>query len=68
MYFNNDYSILWFIENENKRMWVLPLIPRIYREIGGGVYGRIFTIPNYRINDFNNYKHSLVKYYIHNIK
>ena len=47
---------------------MLPLIPRFYREIGGGVYGRIFTIPNSRIYDFCNYKRCLVKYYIHNTK
>lgn len=58
------YSI--FIGNENKQMCVLPLIPRGFaREIGGGVYGRFFTIPNNRIYDVFNYKRCLIEYYIH---
>lgn len=30
-------------------------------------YGRIFTIPNYRINVIGNHKCRLVVYYIHNL-
>ena len=30
------------------------------------VYGRFLTIPNIRIYVFNNYKRSLIVYYIHN--
>ena len=33
----------------------------------GGVYGRIFAIPNYRIYDFSNYKRSLIDSYIHTL-
>ena len=31
------------------------------------VYGRFLTIPNIRIYVFNNYKRSLIVYYIHNV-
>ena len=67
LFFMKICSIVVAIGNENKQMWVLPLIPRFYREIGGGVYGRIFTIPNLRIYDFCNYKRSLIDSYIYNV-
>ena len=49
-------------------MWELPLnfIVSTMRK-WGGVYGKIFTIPSYRIYDFNNYKRSLIDIYIHTL-
>ena len=35
------------------------------REQGGGEYGEIISIPNYRINSFDNHKLSLVVYNLH---
>ena len=33
----------------------------------GGVYGKIYTIPNTRINDFTNCKRSLISNHIYNV-
>ena len=44
MLFCKKYYIVLDIGSENKQMWVLPLIPRAYREIGGGVYMLDFLI------------------------
>ena len=68
LFFYLKYCILINIGNEQKSRCVLPLY-YIAIAMGewGGVYGRIFTIPNYRIYDFNNYKRSLIDSYIHNV-
>ena len=47
-------------------MEVLPLIPRLYREIGGDVYGNYISFNIYNGNILN-YKHILIDDYIHNV-
>ena len=68
MNFYYKYGIVIADRNEIADMLRLPLSLLVKfegKEVV--VYGRFLTIPNIGIYVFNNYKRSLIVYYIHNV-
>ena len=68
LYLKDKCSIVFQDRNEIADMLWLPLsILDTFESKEVVVYGKFFTIPNIRIYVFNNYKRSLIVYYIHNV-